>query len=421
MENDNARSVSEVVNAIKVSLEYEYSDLTIVGEITNLSSSAAGHYYFTLSDSNASLSAALFRMDANRNPVIKKLKDGDKVIVRGPLSVYPKRGSFQILAKRILPYGKGDLKAQFEMLKRRLSEEGLFDQELKKEIPKIPGRVAVVTAKGGAALQDFLNIMRRRMLWHDIVIVPCTAQGNECAPSVIRALKKIETLDDIDTVVITRGGGSIEDLWGFNDENLIRTVYDFNIPVISAIGHQVDYTLLDFVADLRCETPSAAAEILSQEHTALKSRLDYSAKDIKNLFFQFQSKLMKNIEELNPKNLLHLLKERFYQANTRLKEANPVEKLGLLKLNESMMAADEYASALSDRMTKTLNENVHKTELAGRVLEGMNPKKVLGRGYTIIQTKSGKLLTSKKEFDSINNNEKLEIEFSDGIGSVSKN
>ena len=252
-----ALAVSEAVNLIKRSLESEFFDLTIVGEVSNFTSSAAGHFYFTLSDKDASLSCAMFKMDAMRNPIIRKIRNGEKVYLRGPISVYAKRGTFQLLGKKILKYGQGDLKAQFEFLKEKLRSQGFFDLENKKEIPRFPKKIAVVTAKQGAALQDFLNVMKRRSLSYDILICPALVQGDAAPASIIKALNVISSRSDIDLIVITRGGGSMEDLWAFNNEELVKCIYNLKAPVISAIGHQVDFTLSDFVADMRCETPTA--------------------------------------------------------------------------------------------------------------------------------------------------------------------
>src|SRR5690606_12931867 len=217
-----------------------------------------------------------------RNPLIRNLKNGDKIVVVGPISVYQKRGSFQLLAKRIFPAGEGQLKLQYERLKARLSQEGLFDIEKKKPIPKFPRRIAVITAEHGAALQDFLNVMERRSLWMDILIIPALVQGDGAPRSLLNALKKAESIEGVDVIVLTRGGGSIEDLWGFNDENLVRAIDNCTIPVISAVGHQVDFTLCDYVSDHRSETPTAAAEILSQPQTELNSRLVFCQSRIKS-------------------------------------------------------------------------------------------------------------------------------------------
>src|SRR5665647_366517 len=275
MMNLEAATVSDLLSSIKDVLENHFHEVMVQGEVSNLSPSTSGHWYFSLSDDKASISCALFKMDALRNPLIRSLKDGDKIIIFGPLSVYSKRGTFQILAKRIMPAGAGQLKLQFERLKAKLSAEGLFDLDIKKILPTFPQKIAVITAEHGAALQDFLNVIKRRSLWLDIIIIPALVQGDGAPRSLISALKKAQNLDGVDVVVLTRGGGSMEDLWAFNDEELVRTIAACPIPVVSAVGHQVDFTICDYVSDFRSETPTAAAETLSQPHTERKARLQY--------------------------------------------------------------------------------------------------------------------------------------------------
>lgn len=206
---DQKLSVSQLVNNVKQILEGEFRFLKVEGEISNLSSSSAGHYYLTLSDRDSSISCALFRGDALRNPEVRKLKDGDKVIVTGSIGVYSKRGTFQVIIKTIAPSGKGDLMAQFELLKKKLASEGLFDLENKTPLPKLPKRVAVITAKGAAALQDFLNVFERRSLWMDILLVPSLVQGDQAPKELVNALKRVIKYhlegNPIDVVVLTRG------------------------------------------------------------------------------------------------------------------------------------------------------------------------------------------------------------------------
>ena len=195
-------SVTEIVNSVKQNLESEFRNISVEGEISNFSGSAAGHFYFTLSDANSGISCAIFKMDALRNPIVRRLKNGDKIIVNGSIGVYTKRGTFQIIAKRITPAGKGDLKAEFEKLKQKFIAKGYFEDQHKKEIPLLAKKIGVITALKGAALQDFLNIMKRRTVWHNIIIIPAVVQGDDCPRSVISAINKAEKLNDIDVLVI---------------------------------------------------------------------------------------------------------------------------------------------------------------------------------------------------------------------------
>ncbi|WPU64448.1 exodeoxyribonuclease VII large subunit [Peredibacter starrii] len=413
----DAASVSDLVSSIKDVLEEQFQEVMVQGEVTNLSPSGAGHWYFTLSDENAALSCALFKGDALRNPLIRNLKDGDKIVIVGPISVYQKRGSFQLLAKRIFPAGEGQLKLQYERLKAKLSQEGFFDIEKKKEIPKFPKRIAVITAEHGAALQDFLNVMNRRSLWMDILIVPALVQGDGAPRSLVSALKKAQAISDVDVIVMTRGGGSMEDLWGFNDENLVRAIHDCPIPVISAVGHQVDFTLCDYVADHRSETPTAAAETLSQPQTELKARLTFCQTHLKSDLFKLYQHVQLMTQKFHPKELLALMKEKIQDAHMRLKSIHLSERASeLIGLPEAEQRLDEAELKLLHNMqmkSATLTEKLNRFE---HVLEALNPSKVLGRGYSYVTTKEGTVLTSLKDYSKATSGSKIEIQFHDGKG-----
>lgn len=415
----NISTVSDVVGAIKTTLEFEYADILIEGEISNLSPSSAGHYYFTLSDDQSSLSCALFRMDALRNPFIRRAKNGDKVIVRGPISVYAKRGTFQLITKKITPSGKGDLKAQFEILKQKLAKEGLFDVTKKVSIPKLPKRIGVITAQSGAALQDFLNVLKRRCLWYDILIIPAVVQGDNCASSVISSIDKAEAMGDLDVLVITRGGGSMEDLWGFNDESLVRRVAKSNIPIISAIGHQVDFSLLDFVADQRCETPSTAAEFLSQGQTQISDRLQLSLQKLKILFSNFSSELKKRLDRINPLRVSAVLQQRISNFMQRLERNNLDKRQNLLRLNDFEFQLDDFVSRLERNAKDMIMNSKHRLNIAEKSLFNLNPNQVLSRGYTYIEDKDT-IITNIDDFDALPATHKLKIVFKDGSRNVQK-
>ncbi len=417
----DAASVSDLVSSIKDVLEEQFQEVMVQGEVTNLSPSGAGHWYFTLSDENASLSCALFKGDAMRNPLIRNLKDGDKIVVVGPISVYSKRGSFQLLAKRIFPAGEGQLKLQFERLKARLSQEGLFDIEKKKAIPLFPKRVAVITAEHGAALQDFLNVMKRRSLWLDILIVPAAVQGDAAPKSLWNALKKAQAIKDIDVIVLTRGGGSLEDLWAFNDENLVRAIYDCPIPVISAVGHQVDFSLCDYVADLRSETPTAAAETLSQPQTELKSRMIYCQSHMKSDLFKLYQHVQLMTQKFHPRELLNLMKQKIYDGEKRLAAIHLKDRAeALTGLPEAQQRVDEALLKLrhtTELKGRSLNDKLVRLE---QVLGALNPGNVLSRGYSYVRLQDGEVLSSIKDFDKKAKGSKLDIYFHDGKGRALK-
>ena len=416
-----AASVSDLVGSIKTTLEDQFQEVMVQGEVTNLSPSGAGHWYFTLSDENASISCALFKGDALRNPLIRNLKDGDKIVIVGPISVYSKRGTFQLLAKRIFPAGEGQLKLQYERLKARLSQEGLFDIERKKAVPLFPKRVAVITAEHGAALQDFLNVMKRRSLWLDILIVPALVQGDGAPRSLLSALKKAEAQSDIDVIVLTRGGGSMEDLWAFNDEHLIRAIADCKIPVISAVGHQVDFTLCDYVSDHRSETPTAAAETLSQPQTELKSRLVFCQTHLKSDLFKLYQHVQLMTQKFHPRELLNLMRTKIHEAEKRLSEIHLKNRAAeLIGLPEASQRVDESILKLTHAMDMNSRGLSDKLTRLEQVMSALNPSSVLNRGYSYVKTSEGTVVTSMKDFEQNKKGTKIDIIFHDGKGSALK-
>jgi exodeoxyribonuclease VII large subunit len=417
----DAATVSDLVTSIKETLEDQFQEVMVQGEITNLSPSGAGHWYFTLSDENASLSCAIFKGDAMRNPLIKNLKDGDKIVIVGPISVYQKRGTFQLIGKRIFPAGEGQLKLQYERLKARLSQEGLFDLEKKKSLPSFPKRIAVITAEHGAALQDFLNVMKRRSLWLDILIIPALVQGDGAPKSLLSAFKKAQEIKDVDVIILTRGGGSLEDLWAFNDENLVRAIADCHIPVISAVGHQVDYTLCDYVSDHRSETPTAAAETLSQPQTELKSRLVFCQTHLKSDLFKLYQHVQLMTQKFHPRELLNLMKQKIHDGEKRLSQIHLKERAEeLIGLPEASQRLDE--GLLKLRHTTELKQRSLSDKLTrlDQVLSALNPGNVLGRGYSYIRIHEGEVLASVKDFDKKKKGTKIDIYFHDGKGSALK-
>jgi exodeoxyribonuclease VII large subunit len=413
-------TVSDLIFAVKNSLEGEFLDVTVEGEITNLSGSAAGHYYFTLSDRNAAVSCALFKMDALRNPIIRRVKNGDKIIIKGPISVYAKRGTFQIIAKRITPFGTGDLKEQFEKLKQKFNALGYFNEEHKKQIPNLPTKIAIITAMKGAALQDFLNIMKRRSSSYDITIIPAVVQGDTCARTVIKGIDSAEKLGNVDVLVIARGGGSLEDLWGFNDEKLVERAFKCTIPIISAIGHQVDFSLLDFVSDLRCETPSSAAEILSQGQLDAKQRLHQKGRELRFLTIELKTEIEAKLHRVNPVNIAPLLGSIIANEKNKLDRINPVTRVDLLGVYEKHQNLDFSIEKLIRNVNLNWKQSDLKINNRKKLLDSLNPHNVLGRGYSYISTDAGKVLASKVDFDAMAVGEKLLINFNDGVGPVQK-
>lgn len=413
-------TVSDIIHAIKTSLEFEFSEIQVEGEIFNISYSSTGHYYFTLTDGASSLSCALFKGDALRNPMVKRLKKGDVVQVIGPINVYAKKGSFQLITKRISIAGKGDLQAQYEALKRKLSAEGLFDPEHKRAIPSFPQKIAILTAPSGAAVQDFINIMRRRSLWFELLIIPCAVQGEQCLSSHLKALNYIQERNDIDLVVITRGGGSLEDLWGYNEEQLVRRIANLNTPVISAVGHQVDFTLCDFVADRRVETPSTAAELISQPQIELHERMKGCSRSLKHSFEKFRFSLSERLERVNPTNQFQMIKNKILTLVHRIHRLKFLDHHRFIPLHDHQMQLDELLEAAANAVASLQERGEKSLELNARVLESLNPNAVLQRGYSMVKVEK-QIITNSKQFDKLKKQESISLVFHDGERSVKKN
>lgn len=407
-------SISDLVSSIKKNLESEYRLVNVVGEISNFSKSSQGHYYFNLSDNQASISCALFRMDVMRNPELSVLKEGDLVNVVGSISVYAKRGTFQIIVKKISKAGQGNLMQQFEQLKLKLSSEGLFDLERKKTIPQYPKKIAIITAIGGAALQDFLNVFLRRSFQANLVIVPAIVQGDQSANSLISALEKVEKKGCYDLVVLTRGGGSIEDLWSFNNERLVRKLSTFSIPVISAVGHQVDYTLCDYVSDLRCETPTAAAEIITQAQTQTQTQLNLAYQRSLTAIKKIQQDYMVRLSKLTPHHILAKMRDNLLQMRQKLEQLRLSDRYfeltGVYRFEQQL---DEMSRSMIRSVESKFESLNRRSEEANQLLRVTNPNQVLSRGYSYLSTHD-KVITSLKEFSKLESKTEVSVKFYDG-------
>jgi exodeoxyribonuclease VII large subunit len=270
-------TVSELTKEIKQTLEEKFKRVSVEGEISNFKAHISGHWYFSLKDANASISCTMWK--GFNNYVFFTPQDGMKVIVNGKITVYPPRGNYQIDVRSMKPAGVGELQAAFEALKQKLSDEGLFKEEFKKPIPTFPKRIGIVTAIDGAAFKDMISVARRRFPLVELVICPTRVQGAGAAEMIVQSIELLNKQKDIDVIIVGRGGGSIEDLWAFNEEIVARAIFDSKIPIISGVGHEIDFTIADFVADLRAPTPSAAMELATpniDEFFAFISEFSYT-------------------------------------------------------------------------------------------------------------------------------------------------
>ena len=342
-------------------------DIYVTGEISNFKNHyASGHFYFTLKDNDAAIRCVMFRSYTSQ--IKFRVEDGLKVILRGRVSIYEKDGQYQFYAQEMHAAGLGDISLRFEQIKEKLSKEGLFDPESKRPIPKFPRRIAVVTSETGAAVQDIMNILSRRWKQTAIILCPVLVQGENAASDMIKTLDKVYSLSNCDLIIIGRGGGSIEDLWAFNDEALARKIYESPIPVISAVGHETDFTICDFVADLRAPTPSAAAEL------AVPDSQEYLQK-----ICEYNTRLATALQ-----NKLDLSKSKFQSLANSPYLNKPLQSI----LEKPLQEMDN----LSDRLILTFKNKVNdykailSKDLAS--LDALSPLKVLARGYSVAEIDS---------------------------------
>jgi len=369
--DSGALSVSQITTLIKRSLEGQFPDVTLEGEISNFRPSSTGHYYFTLKDDQASIQAVMFR---NR---IGKLDfdpaDGQLVLVRGSVSVYARRGNYQIICEQMTRAGVGSILAMLEERKRKLALEGLFAQERKQPIPPYPTRVAVITSPTGAAIRDILQVTGRRHAGIHLVIVPTPVQGDTAAARIAEQIKRADRLGLGEVIILTRGGGSIEDLLPFSDEAVVRAVADCSTPVISAVGHEVDVSLCDLAADLRAPTPSAAAELVSANREELRQHILQLGRNIVRTFNDRLSRVRFLLSQFTPRNLERSLTNIVAPLEMQLDDAR-----------------EHLVSAMNDRV----KEARHRFTLAENRLQSLSPLSVLKRGFAIVtRTDNGSLLT----------------------------
>jgi len=358
----NVLTVGEITRRIKAVLEMGFADVAIKGEISNFKHHSSGHFYFTLKDEEAQIAAVMWR--SRNHTLYFTPQDGMKVIARGNVTVYENRGIYQIDVIRLEPLGVGELQIAFEKLKQKLTSEGLFEPSHKKPLPPYPERIGIVTSPTGAALQDILNILSRRFPALEVIVNPVRVQGPGAAEEIARAIRDFNEYGDVDVLIVGRGGGSLEDLWAFNEEVVARAIYDSRLPVVAAIGHEIDFTIADFVADLRAPTPSAAAEIVVHNHTELVdivSNFHYTAKEI------LENRIASAKEKI--RNLL-----RSYSFN------RPFDVI-----RQHSQRLDELERTQARVMAHRLSLNQqHLLSLEHR-LQALNPGAVLKRGYAIVR------------------------------------
>lgn len=410
-EGTRAESVSEFTRRLKLVLETGIRPTWIRGEVSNLRLQSSGHLYFSLKDSGAQLSAVLFRGDALRQTV--KLRDGLQVVVYGEVSVYEARGTYQLIVRIVVDDGVGRLQREFEALKVRLAAEGLFSRERKKAVPTMPLTVGFITSPSGAAVQDFARIVMRRKWCGRVVVLPAKVQGDGAAADMIAMLQLAQKLGIFDLLVIGRGGGSLEDLWAFNEESLVRAVAGCTVPVISAVGHEIDFTLCDFAADLRAETPSAAAELITSHFVGCAERVNHAAEAMTALV---EARAKRAAAELDhARSRLRLLSPATLveQGYLRLDDLANQLSSGLrhaMQLRRQALA-DIRSSLAQHSPEKRVQAESHRLLSLWKRLQAASPRSVLNRGFVILRDEAGKTVTRRVQAVP---QQKLVAEFGDG-------
>jgi len=422
-QGDEIISVGQLNQQAKTLLENQFRGVSVIGEISNMARPSSGHIYFTLKDEDGAIRCAMFR---NQNLRLNfEPQNGDQCILKGQVSLYAPRGDYQLIVSSMQPAGAGNLMHQFEELKKKLDAEGLFAQEIKKQLPKQPKHIGVITSESTAAFQDILTTIQRRAPVSQVSLIPATVQGDTAPKTLIEALQSSLNYNNLnpdnafDVILICRGGGSIEDLWAFNNESLAREIFDFPLPIISGVGHEIDFTIVDFVADLRAPTPTAAAELVTEYYFQLNDRLEeWKA----SLGYLVQSRLTEKSQTLlfksqNLKSPLTMLKEQSQSLdNIEMRLANTVQGIiSNAKQNFQLATSKIYQSStlqrfenyedriktnlrsLNFQMKNLIDKKKLMLESITTNLNAISPLAVLDRGYAIVMNENGQALKSSKD------------------------
>ena len=438
IQNEEIISVGELNKSAKYLLENTFNSVSVIGEISNLSKPSSGHIYFTLKDEDGAIRCAMFRnqnLKLNFSP-----ENGNQCVLKGQVSIYAPRGDYQLIVKSIEPAGSGNLMQKFEALKKKLDEEGLFDKSKKIDIPSSPKHIGIITSSSTAAFQDVISTIKRRAPSAQISLSEATVQGDNAHVSIIKALNRIINFNDmnsdnkIDVVILSRGGGSIEDLWCFNNEELAREIFSFPIPTISGVGHEIDFTICDFVSDIRVPTPTASAELVTEFIYQLSDKLKNNKiklnKNIKNVFEDMKQSIDLNKSKLkNPITLLREKSQRLDNMDAKLQQnhksillvksnkmnmmiSSLTNKNPLSKLHLTKDKINTLVNNLNKNIEEKLKTNQNNLEKLYKNIEILNPLSILDRGYAIVTNKEGVAVKSSKE---VSKGEKLTARLSNGL------
>lgn len=432
--NENTLTVSQLTYTIKNLLETRFLNIKVQGEITNLRHQSSGHIYFTLKDKDSQISCVLFKGAAKS--VNTTLNSGDSVIVEGEITVYPPRGNYQIIVRKLTPSGVGDLLLKLHQLKEKLKLKGWFNPALKKALPKLPKRIGIVTSPTGAVIQDVLNVLKRRFANFNLILNPVKVQGDNACTEIAQAINDFNKYNLADVLIIGRGGGSLEDLWPFNEEIVAKAIFESKIPIISAVGHETDYTIADFVADIRAPTPSAAAEIVISEKTELIKTLENYSQAIQKNLFHLILGYKKDLHFFKKHPLFSsyelLLSEKWQMFDEIKNQIDLSIKQKFEKLNSIFFAAKKESNALSpimqfsfakqklenfsnnlkiswNNLFKSKTDNFKKIQ---ELINTLNPNNLLKKGYSILfSEKDNSIILSTKQ---LSEGEKVIAQISDG-------
>lgn len=407
----NIYTVSSLTYEIKSLFEQRFAKIRVQGEVSNLKKQLSGHIYFTLKDKSSSISVALFAGYAKSCPPIK---DGDEIIIDGEVSVYAPRGSYQIIAKKVSKVGVGDLLLKLHQLKEQLQKQGYFDKSRKKQIPAFPKKIGVVTSGTGAVIKDIINVLSRRYPNFQLVLNPVPVQGKGAEFEIAQAINDFNKHNLVDVLIVGRGGGSLEDLFCFNEKVVADAIYNSEIPIISAVGHETDFTIADFVADVRAPTPSAAAEIAMQEKAKVQERMQKSFSTIEKILQSKIQRLKTHLSKIkqsrflsSPYSMLGVYIQRIDSISTDIDFAYT----SMLHKKRSFLKEKEKMFMSLSPLKKILHEKQQLHRLIEH-LQSVNPKNILQKGYSIVLDKEGKKVI--KQIKDAKKSTHLTIQLSDG-------
>ena len=435
-QNNEIISVGELNRSAKYLLEKSFNNVSVMGEISNLSRPSSGHIYFTLKDKEGAIKCAMFK---NRNINLNfRPQNGDQCLLKGQVSIYTARGDYQLIVSNIQPAGSGNLMQKFEDLKKKLEAEGLFNPKNKLQVPASPKHICVVTSSSTAAFQDIISTIKRRSPSSKVSISEATVQGDNAHVSIINALNRIMKFNEnnknkIDVVILTRGGGSIEDLWCFNNEELAREIHAFPLPTISGVGHEIDFTICDFVSDLRVPTPTASAEVVTEFNFNLVDRLDDLRIDIHKAIINLTENLNQKIQLLktklkSPKALLREKSQKLdnieilFQKHQQMILSNKKGVINdlksdlnlknpIAKLNNMTSKLDALSEKLNLILNQKINNRKNNLDKLQKSIDILSPLSILDRGYSIILNKQGSAIKSSMD---VNKGENLKARLSKG-------